>query len=69
MNDYDGEMFHHHEGCMLDDGTQVEDLPAAKKPGVSAAGGAGAVREKQVQQYSLKRRAAARNSRRTHTSH
>lgn len=29
MDDYDGEMFHHHEGWVLDDGTQVEDLPAS----------------------------------------
>jgi prepilin-type processing-associated H-X9-DG protein len=27
MDDYDGEMFHHHEGWVLDDGTQVDDLP------------------------------------------
>lgn len=27
MDDYDGEMFHHHEGWVLDDGTQVENLP------------------------------------------
>jgi prepilin-type processing-associated H-X9-DG protein/prepilin-type N-terminal cleavage/methylation domain-containing protein len=27
MDDNDGEMFHHHEGWVLDDGTQVENLP------------------------------------------
>lgn len=29
MSDYDGEMFHHHEGWVLDDGTQVESLPGS----------------------------------------
>ena len=29
MQDWDGEMFHHHEGWVLDDGTQVETLPAS----------------------------------------
>lgn len=28
MEDYDGSLFHHHEGWVLDDGTQVDDLPA-----------------------------------------
>jgi prepilin-type processing-associated H-X9-DG protein len=28
LDDNDGEMFHHHEGWVLDDGTQVETLPA-----------------------------------------
>jgi prepilin-type N-terminal cleavage/methylation domain-containing protein/prepilin-type processing-associated H-X9-DG protein len=27
LDDNDGEMFHHHEGWVLDDGTQVEQLP------------------------------------------
>jgi len=27
MDDNNGELFHHHEGWVLDDGTQVEDLP------------------------------------------
>ncbi len=27
MDDHNGSMFHHHEGWVLDDGTQVEDLP------------------------------------------
>lgn len=29
MEDYDGQMFHHHEGWVLDDGTQVESLPSS----------------------------------------
>jgi len=29
MEDNEGEMFHHHEGWVLDDGTQVEQLPAS----------------------------------------
>ncbi len=28
LDDNDGEMFHHHEGWVLDDGTQVDTLPA-----------------------------------------
>jgi prepilin-type N-terminal cleavage/methylation domain-containing protein len=28
MDDYDGGLFHHHEGWVLDDGTQVDALPA-----------------------------------------
>jgi prepilin-type N-terminal cleavage/methylation domain-containing protein/prepilin-type processing-associated H-X9-DG protein len=28
MNDYNGGLFHHHEGWVLDDGTQVDTLPA-----------------------------------------
>ena len=28
MQDFDGQLFHHHEGWVLDDGTQVDDLPA-----------------------------------------
>src|SRR5262245_1238990 len=27
LDENDGEMFHHHEGWVLDDGTQVEQLP------------------------------------------
>ena len=27
MQDFDGQLFHHHEGWVLDDGTQVDDLP------------------------------------------
>jgi len=27
MNDYDGGLFHHHEGWVLDDGSQVDTLP------------------------------------------
>jgi len=27
MDDYDGGLFHHHEGWVLDDGTQVDSLP------------------------------------------
>src|SRR5262245_9187981 len=27
MDDYDGGLFHHHEGWVLDDGTQVDALP------------------------------------------
>lgn len=29
MDDWDGEMFHHHEGYVLDDGSQVETLPSS----------------------------------------
>ncbi len=29
MNDNGGEMFHHHEGWVLDDGTQVDELPGS----------------------------------------
>ncbi len=28
MDDYNGSMFHHHEGWVLDDGTQVDTLPS-----------------------------------------
>ena len=28
LQDFDGQLFHHHEGWVLDDGTQVDDLPA-----------------------------------------
>jgi prepilin-type N-terminal cleavage/methylation domain-containing protein/prepilin-type processing-associated H-X9-DG protein len=37
MADFDGSLFHHHEGWVLDDGTQVDDLPAD----VSACAGGG----------------------------
>ena len=30
MEDFDGALFHHHEGWVLDDGTQVDRLPATK---------------------------------------
>lgn len=39
MDDNDGEMFHHHEGWVLDDGTQVDTLPAS--PADCAGGGLG----------------------------
>jgi prepilin-type N-terminal cleavage/methylation domain-containing protein/prepilin-type processing-associated H-X9-DG protein len=39
LEDYDGEMFHHHEGWVLDDGTQVENLPST--PDGCVAGGVG----------------------------
>ena len=29
MSDHDGGLFHHHEGWVLDDGTQVNELPAS----------------------------------------
>lgn len=29
MGDHDGQMFHHHEGWVLDDGTQVDQLPTS----------------------------------------
>src|SRR5687768_795053 len=29
MGDNDGQMFRHHEGWVLDDGTQLDDLPAS----------------------------------------
>lgn len=29
MEDWDGELFHHHEGWVLDDGTQLDQLPAS----------------------------------------
>lgn len=29
MNDHKGQLFHHHEGWVLDDGTQVDELPAS----------------------------------------
>ncbi|HEY0549303.1 MAG TPA: prepilin-type N-terminal cleavage/methylation domain-containing protein [Verrucomicrobiae bacterium] len=39
LDDNDGEMFHHHEGWVLDDGTQVTTLPAS--PADCAGGGIG----------------------------
>ena len=39
MDDHDGGLFHHHEGWVLDDGTQVDDLPATI--GAVAGGGSG----------------------------
>jgi hypothetical protein len=38
MADYDGQLFHHHEGWVLDDGTQVDTLPASVS---GCTGGAG----------------------------
>jgi prepilin-type N-terminal cleavage/methylation domain-containing protein/prepilin-type processing-associated H-X9-DG protein len=39
MDDYRGGMFHHHEGWVLDDGTQVDQLPST--PGACSGGGSG----------------------------
>ena len=39
MDDHKGGMFHHHEGWVLDDGTQVDNLPAT--PAECAGGGQG----------------------------
>jgi prepilin-type N-terminal cleavage/methylation domain-containing protein/prepilin-type processing-associated H-X9-DG protein len=39
MDDNNGSMFHHHEGWVLDDGTQTETLPSS--PGDCAGGGTG----------------------------
>ncbi len=39
MDDFKGEMFRHHEGWVLDDGTQVDTLPAT--PGECVGGGMG----------------------------
>ena len=39
MEDYDGGLFHHHEGWVLDDGTQVDSLPAT--PESCVGGGSG----------------------------
>jgi len=39
MDDHDGGLFHHHEAWVLDDGTQVEELPTSL--GDVAGGGAG----------------------------
>ena len=38
MDDNNGSLFHHHEGWVLDDGSQVEELPSS----VSACAGGGA---------------------------
>src|ERR1035438_6720794 len=39
MDDYNGGLFHHHEGWVLDDGTQVDTL--LSDPGRLSGGGAG----------------------------
>jgi prepilin-type N-terminal cleavage/methylation domain-containing protein/prepilin-type processing-associated H-X9-DG protein len=39
MDDYNGSMFHHHEGWVLDDGTQTDTLPSS--PAGCAGGGTG----------------------------
>lgn len=39
MDDYNGSLFHHHEGWVLDDGTQTDTLPAS--PAACAGGGTG----------------------------
>jgi prepilin-type N-terminal cleavage/methylation domain-containing protein/prepilin-type processing-associated H-X9-DG protein len=39
MEDYDGGLFHHHEGWVLDDGSQVDNLPSS--PDGCATGGFG----------------------------
>ncbi len=39
MDDHDGGLFHHHEGWVLDDGTQVDTLPASLA--ATRGGGAG----------------------------
>ena len=39
LDDNDGELFHHHEGWVLDDGTQVNDLPATADGCVGGGGG------------------------------
>lgn len=39
MDDHQGGLFHHHEGWVLDDGTQVEELPATAA--ACACGGSG----------------------------
>jgi prepilin-type processing-associated H-X9-DG protein/prepilin-type N-terminal cleavage/methylation domain-containing protein len=39
MDDYNGSMFHHHEGWVLDDGTQTDTLPSS--PAACAGGGSG----------------------------
>ena len=37
MDDYNGGLFHHHEGWVLDDGSQVDDLPSSPS-GLSGGG-------------------------------
>ena len=39
MDDFDGALYHHHEGWVLDDGTQLDDLPAS--PAACIGGGQG----------------------------
>jgi prepilin-type N-terminal cleavage/methylation domain-containing protein len=39
MDDYNGGLFHHHEGWVLDDGSQVDTLPS--KPSGLSGGGMG----------------------------
>ena len=39
MDDNDGSLFHHHEGWVLDDGTQVDNLPATADGCVGGGGG------------------------------
>src|SRR5207244_8966321 len=39
MDDHNGSMFHHHEGWVLDDGTQTDTLPSS--PAGCAGGGTG----------------------------
>ncbi len=39
QEDYDGELFHHHEAWVLDDGSQIENLPAT--PEACSGGGFG----------------------------
>src|SRR5262249_39822288 len=45
MDDYNGGLFHHHEGWVLDDGTQVDTLPSSIG-GVSGGGGGNSQAEK-----------------------
>ncbi len=45
MDDFDGALYHHHEDFVLDDGTQVHDLPATAD-GCTAGGGGNSNAEK-----------------------
>lgn len=45
MDDHEGSMFHHHEGWVLDDGTQVDTLPKTAA-GCSGGGAGGSQAEK-----------------------
>src|SRR5947209_5303274 len=45
MDDYNGGLFHHHEGWVLDDGTQVDDLPTTMA-GVAGGGSGNSQAEK-----------------------
>src|SRR5438552_16346513 len=45
MDDNNGSMFHHHEGWVLDDGTQTHTLPSG--PSGCGAGGTGTSRPQQ----------------------